>query len=196
MWLGCEPVPFVPRAVLQCATQLARDDLLHLVESSVRAGRTDLPRLRVAGGRGFSGSAALRSALDELSAEGLDRWVRRVVRRLVAAGLPRPALEVPVPDGRRIRAYLDGYWAEAQLALEVDDWETHGSREAQERDRRRDRWLLNSYGIVTVRITPREIRDRPDEVVADIVQAYRRRRGGSSEPAGPVTSGNALIRAS
>jgi very-short-patch-repair endonuclease len=72
-----------------------------------------------------------------------------------------------------VRAYLDGYWEEAWLALEVDDWESHGDRRAQERDRQRDRWLLTAHGIVTIRVTPREIRDNPDTVVADLARAYR-----------------------
>jgi hypothetical protein len=117
------------------------DDLLSLVEHTVRSRRLDIPHLREVRGRGASGSVALRNVLDELSADGLDRWVRRLVRLLVDAGLPRPRLEVPMLHRGRVRAYLDGYWEEACLAVEADDWETHADRSAQERDRR----LLTAY---------------------------------------------------
>jgi hypothetical protein len=166
----------------QCVAVLSRDDLLSLVEHTVRSRRLDIPHLREVCGRGASGSAALRDVLDELSAEGLDRWVRRLVRLLVAAGLPRPRLEVPMLHRGHVRAYLDGYWEEAWLAVEVDDWETHAERSAQERDRQRDRWLLTAFGIATLRVTPREIRDRPEAVVADIVRAYHRRHNRSAQP--------------
>src|ERR1700712_1347327 len=67
--------------------------------------------------------------------------IRQCAEVLCRDGLPPPAQEVPMYDGPRIRAYLDGYWEAIRLALEVDDWETHGLRTAQERDRKRDRWL-------------------------------------------------------
>jgi hypothetical protein len=176
MRVQLNPVPFLARTIVQCAAVLTRDDLLSLVEHVVRSRRIDLGVLRDSCARGTSGSAALRDVLDELSSEGLDRWVRRLLRLLGTGGLPRPRLEVPMFDSGRVRAYLDGYWEEACLALEVDDWETHGLRDAQERDRQRDRWLLTAFGIVTVRVTPREIRDHPDAVVADLVRAYHRPR--------------------
>ncbi|HSP39178.1 MAG TPA: hypothetical protein VLR26_15650 [Frankiaceae bacterium] len=180
-----EPVPFPTQTIVQCAVVLPRDDLLTLVEDSIRTGQVSLPLLFDGCERGVSGSAALRSVLYEISAEGTDRWMRRLVRLLVAAGLPRPALEVPVYDNRRLRAQLDGFYEDAKLALEVDDWETHGSRSAQERDRQRDRWLFDTRGIVTLRFMPREIRRRPAQVVNDIDQAYRRRlgRGSGRDPA-------------
>lgn len=170
-----EPVTRPSLTVLQCATVLAREDLQRLVEDALRTGRAKQWQLRELCGRGTSGSRALGSVLDEVVHEGLDRWMRRLVRLLVAAGLPRPALEVPLYDGDVLRAVLDGLYEDAKLALEVDDWETHSSRRASERDRQRDRWVFKTYGILTLRFTPREIRERPERVVADICEAYRQR---------------------
>jgi hypothetical protein len=170
------PVTPSSMAVLTCATELPRVDLLHLIEDAVRGGRLRLADLRLLLGRGKAGAAALRDVLDELDGEGLDRWVRTLVRQLVKAGLPRPELEVPIHDGGRLFACLDGYFPDAALAVEVDDWATHASRAAQERDRLRDRWLRNNRGIGTLRTTPREIRDRPATVVSDVVETYRQRR--------------------
>jgi hypothetical protein len=186
-----EPSGMLVPTVLQCASVLQRDDLVTLVENLVRDSRLDLAFLRNACGRGISGSAALRSVVDELDGEGLDRWVRRLVPYLLAAGLPPPALEVPVYDGSRLRALLDGLFDEVGLAFEVDDWDSHGPRDASERDRQRDRWLFNTYGIVTVRVTPREIREDPGKVAAEIRRAYEQRQASRSTaqralPAGPL----------
>lgn len=168
------PVSMLRPCLLQCAAVLAHDDLLTLIADVVRQERMTLPFLREGCGRGVDGSARLRHALDELANDGIDRWMRVLTRHLVAAGLPRPALEVRFLDGARLRAVLDGYYAEAKLALEVDDDETHGSRDAGERDRQRDRWLYQAYGITTVRTTPRELRRHPQKVVHDVMAAYQR----------------------
>lgn len=174
-----DPVSMLGPALLQCAAVLDHEDLLTLVADVVRREKMTLPFILGLCRPGVSGSSALRRAVNELSGEGIDRWMRVLVRRLMSAGLPPPALEVPFRDGSRVRALLDGYYEEAGLALEVDDEETHSSRDAQERDRQRDRWLFKTYGINTVRTTPREIRRRPDRVVDDIRTAYFRglRRG-------------------
>jgi hypothetical protein len=193
VWCAGNPVTWVADVALQCAAELERDDLLELVEFALRTRRTTLAKLRASCGRGVAGSASLRDVWAELSAEGIDRWMRRLVRLLCAAGLPKPTLEAPIFDGAHRRALLDGLWEALQLALEVDDWETHGSRDAQERDRQRDRWLLREHGITTVRVTPREIRDRPDDVVRDIVAAYER-CGGTVDEVRPKPQAERLSR--
>jgi hypothetical protein len=167
------PVVTVPVAIVQCAALLARDDLVTLVEHALRDRRCTLSQLKNVCRRGVSGAAALRSVLEELSREGRDRWVRVLVRKLVAEGLPTPETERPLPE-KDPRAWLDLCWWELLLAVEVDDWQTHASREAAEHDRARDRWMMTDYGLVVLRVTPREIRDHPARVVRDIVAAYRR----------------------
>jgi hypothetical protein len=169
-----DPAPFLGPLLLQCATVLTRSDLLTLVEDLLRQERITLDYLRSFCGRGVSGSAAIRSVHEELRLEGTDKWMRRLVPLLVSAGLPKPALEVPIRDGSRLKFVLDGLWEDAGLALEIDDWATHGSRGASERDNQRDRWLFEHRDLVTFRTTPREIRDDPNKVVSDAVRAYRR----------------------
>jgi hypothetical protein len=174
MWRGRLPVPQPQVALVQCAAELPRSQVLELVEFAIRNRLTTLARLREVCGRGVRGSVLLQDVVAELSTDGVDRWVRRLLRLLDDVGVPRPELEVPVAEDGRVRAYLDGLWRGLRLALEVDDWESHGARDAQERDRRRDRWLLRDYGITTLRLTPREIRDSPEAVVADIAAACER----------------------
>ncbi|MDQ1648866.1 MAG: hypothetical protein QOG60_923 [Frankiaceae bacterium] len=172
--VGKEPVTSLADTVLQCATVLSFDDLLALIEDLLRRELTTMEILRSTLGRGRSGSARLRDALDVLDDEGTDRWMRRLVRLVVGDGLPAPELEYPIREGHRLLAVLDGYFPDAAVALEVDDWATHGSRDASERDRRRDARLLSRFGITTIRTTPREIRRRPAGLVEDIRLTYER----------------------
>jgi very-short-patch-repair endonuclease len=51
------------------------------------------------------------------------------------------------------------------LIVEADSFEFHGTRAAFERDRRRDQ-LLRKAGWMAVRITWRQLNERPEEVVA------------------------------
>jgi hypothetical protein len=167
------PVPYVPVIIVHCAAVLSRDDLVTLVEHAVRARRSSLAELTAVCGRGVLGSRALRSVVGELRQDGRDRWARVLLRLLVAAGLPRPETERGVPAEVPL-IYVDLCWWWLRLVIEVDDWESHGSRDASERDRDRDRWLWREYGVTVLRVTPRQIRDKPDKVVQDIVAAYRR----------------------
>jgi hypothetical protein len=166
-------VPDVCTVIVQCAATLVRDDLITLVEHAVRSRRCTLDQLFAVCGRGVLGSRALRSVLDELSKDGRDRWARVLLRLLVAAGLPRPETERGIPADSPL-IYVDLCWWVLRLVVEVDDWQSHASRAASERDRDRDRWLRGEYGIVVLRVTPRQIRDEPERIVRSIVAAYRR----------------------
>lgn len=173
-WREGYPVSPVPQTVVQCGRGVSREELVHVVEYAVRERLTTLPRLREVCGRGVDGSAALRDVLDELSAEGIDKWMRRLVRALRSTNLPTPELEVPMLDaGGRVHLILDGLFRDVGLGLEMDDWETHGSRAAQERDRERDRWLLREHGVTVLRVTPRQLRRGEADVVQDIESGYR-----------------------
>lgn len=167
------PVPRVPVIIVQCAAVLNRDDLVTLVEHAVRTRKCSLEELTAVCGRGVLGSRALRSVVDELCEDGRDRWARVLLRLLVAAGLPRAETERGVPDQSPL-IYVDLCWWWLRLVVEVDDWESHGSRDASERDRDRDGWLWREYGVTVLRVTPRQIRDQPQKVVRNIVAAYRR----------------------
>jgi len=66
---------------------------------------------------------------------------------VVDAGLPRPSTNYVVAGHE-----LDAYWAEHDLVVELDVFETHGTRLSFEEDRKRDEELL-LHGIRTVRVT-------------------------------------------
>jgi hypothetical protein len=75
------------------------------------------------------------------------------------AGLPLPATNCFVAGYE-----LDAYWPDCGLAVELDSFETHGSRRAFEADRERDATLLEQ-GISTIRVTDRQLETQPDEVL-------------------------------
>jgi very-short-patch-repair endonuclease len=63
---------------------------------------------------------------------------------------------------------VDFCWPERRLIVEADSFEFHGTRAAFERDRRRDQ-LLRRAGWTPVRITWRQLNERPEEVVAAVI---------------------------
>lgn len=74
------------------------------------------------------------------------------------AGLPRPALNTWVGEFE-----IDAYWEAERFAVEVDGWETHGTRRAFEEDRVRIE-DMKLAGIDTIRVTARRIEREPLEV--------------------------------
>ena len=56
--------------------------------------------------------------------------------------------------------------------MEIDGWSAHSDRESFERDRRRQNALVNA-GYVVLRFTWRDLKDRPDDVVAEMTAALR-----------------------
>lgn len=128
---------------------------------------------------GKRGTAALRSLLGSTRPEGITRneFEEAFVALLDANGIPRPRFNATV--FLRNRFYeIDCLWGRQRLALELDGREVHASDRAFESDRQRDRVLL-AEGYRTSRVTWRQLRDEPAEVVADL-----RRALGADQTAG------------
>jgi very-short-patch-repair endonuclease len=90
----------------------------------------------------------------------------RVFPMLVEAGLPRPECNVEMRiDDHRFQ--VDLLWKEQRLVIETDGEETHGTRAAFQRDRRRDQ-ILTSAGYRVARVTWRQIGDESDAVAMRI----------------------------
>jgi hypothetical protein len=81
-------------------------------------------------------------------------------------GLPRAQMNAAL--SLRGRFYeVDALWRAQRLAAELDSREVHGTDEAFESDRERDRILL-AEGWRTSRITWRQLRDARPEIAADL----------------------------
>ena len=81
---------------------------------------------------------------------------RSELERRFFALVRRHSLPAPLPQ-QIIGAYtVDFLWPDRSLIVEVDGWETHGTRTAFEDDRARDAWLM-ARGYRVVRFTWRQV---------------------------------------
>ena len=154
--------------VRELAAQLPADDLEALVVDMVnRQRRTTVRRLLAVCGRGLPGSAALRQALAAADEKVLSIWERRLVQILRRAGIRVEVnYEVVSPNGKK--RYLDLCIPALRLAIEVDGYAVHSRRDRFRGDRVRKRELVLALGWRVVEVTVEDIRDRPDELVAEI----------------------------
>jgi very-short-patch-repair endonuclease len=88
-------------------------------------------------------------------------------------GLPLPKINCWVEKWE-----IDAYWEAERFAVEVDGWETHGSREAFEKDRLRQE-EMKLAGIDCIRISARRIETEPEEVAKHLRTFLSRRRTAS-----------------
>jgi hypothetical protein len=93
---------------------------------------------------------------------------RRFLTFLDANELPRPLINESLDPNTT----PDFRWPNHRLIVELDGFETHGTRQAFERDRARDRRLL-ADGWRVARITQRQLDDDPDEVAAELTAILR-----------------------
>jgi hypothetical protein len=79
---------------------------------------------------------------------------------------------IRLPDGGKwIRG--DFVWRDQKIVVETDGYQTHGTRQAFEDDRRRDQRLL-AYGWRVIRVTWRQLKRAPHEVRAMLLTLLRR----------------------
>lgn len=90
------------------------------------------------------------------------RLERRFLTFLDANDLPRPLVNV-----RTDACEPDFRWTAHRLIIEVDGFETHGTRAAFERDRARDRALM-AAGWRVARVTKRQLDDAPGALAAEV----------------------------
>jgi uncharacterized protein DUF559 len=81
-------------------------------------------------------------------------------------GLPRPRMNVHIALRGRFFE-LDCLWERQRVVVELDGAKTHGTFQAQERDRERDR-ILTAEGFTTTRVTWAHIHETPTEVADDL----------------------------
>lgn len=89
-------------------------------------------------------------------------------RALRAAGVTGWRTNAKVRLGPSALAFIDIAFGSIKLALEIDGWEHHSSRDAFLRDRRRDR-ALAACGWLVVRFTAVEVMDDPEAFVREVL---------------------------
>ena len=161
------PVTTVARTLVDLAAIVPHDHLAAAIKQAERQRTFDLRAVEAAlartWGRTGPGHRALRKAIAERAAlQGavtLSSLEDAFLRLLRTAGLPLPATNVDI-EGFQI----DAVWRTQRIAVELDGWQDHGTRQAFERDRERDA-TLTAAGWRVVRFTYHQITDRPDAVI-------------------------------
>ncbi|MGN6556664.1 MAG: hypothetical protein ACTHLH_01465 [Solirubrobacterales bacterium] len=120
---------------------------------------------------GHQGHTRLRRAIalykpSSFTRSGLEK---RFLELVLEAGLPQPRTNFVVEGFE-----LDCYWPEFRFAVELDVFETHGTRAAFEWDRKRQEDLLLA-GIAMTRVTGPRLEREPDEVIARVARLLRQR---------------------
>ena len=113
------------------------------------------------------GAPIIRSLLEAEDDSGYTRSkAERLLRDLIrTANLDRPLFNEPL-----LGYVVDALWPKERVIVEVDGYAYHTHRAAFERDRRRDQQLI-AAGYRIIRVTWRQLRDRPIETITAIVKA-------------------------
>ncbi|HEX6153081.1 MAG TPA: hypothetical protein VFZ19_06105 [Solirubrobacterales bacterium] len=98
------------------------------------------------------------------------RFEKRFRRLVRAAGLADPSMNFSAHGYE-----LDAYWPDLRFAVELDLFETHGSRAAFERDRLRQE-ELKLLGVEMIRVTKPRLDSEPEAVIRNLVTLLERRR--------------------
>ncbi|MCP2325978.1 hypothetical protein HDA40_004485 [Hamadaea flava] len=184
-YAGCVRVCSPARAVVDAMrtgydSRTARAVVAEAVQNeitTVRALREELESAR------RNGTAVLRAVLDEV-ADGVRSAPEAELRALTQHSLLLPAIrwnpQLAGPTGDRLPT-PDGYLEEAGIALEVDSREFHLNAQGWEAALRHHN-LLAAAGILVLHFTPRQIRESPQSVLAEIERAYVERLRAGVRP--------------
>jgi hypothetical protein len=167
------PVTSLARTLLDLAATIRFEWLEKMVERSEELGLFDLRAVEELLARtvGHHGHKRLRTAIalyapTSFTRSGLEQ---RFLELIIAAGLPQPHTNY-VEHGFE----LDCYWPEHRFAVELDVFETHGTRAAFERDRKRQEDLLLA-GIQMIRVTGPRLQREPAEVTRRVARLLSER---------------------
>jgi predicted transcriptional regulator of viral defense system len=172
------PVTSIARTLLDLAWKLRPHLLRRALARAEELELLDLDAIEavIARNRGHHGAKRLRHALDIYQPPAFTRseFERRFAEHLVRSGLPRPAT-----GWNEVGHEIDVYWPERRFGVELDAYETHGTRDAFERDHDRDLDFALT-GIETVRVSERQFRREPDEIAARVATLLARHRERST----------------
>ncbi len=171
----------ISRTIVNMAGESGWGQLRRLVEQAAVMRRLDAGEIDLVLSRGRRrGAPRLRTILAPWRETREERPVvrsrleARLLPRLIEEGLPAPRTNVKLCiDGHPFE--IDLLWDEHRLAIETDGEETHGTRVAFQRDRKRDQ-ILTAAGYRTARVTWAQVRDEPNAVVNRIARMLKAAR--------------------
>jgi hypothetical protein len=165
---GVRTMP-VTRAIVDAAPVLSDTTVLAVMCAAVNDRRTDSGRLADELSMApIKGSRAVRQALAELTFGA--RSVPEADARglFLRAGLPLPLINQPLSVAGRLLV-PDFRWG--HVIVEIDSKAFHLLQEgAWDRTQER-RAFLRAHGYLVIPVTPKQLRERPDEVIAEVLRA-------------------------
>lgn len=168
------PVTSAARTLFDLTGVVSTRDRARAIDRAKRTGQLDLGALdSIIARRSRSTEARLlREALTLYRKPVHDRARSELllIEALEKEGLPLPTINCWVEKWE-----IDAYWEAERFAVEVDGWETHGSREAFESDRLRQE-EMKLAGIDSIRISARRIETEPEQVARNLRTLLSRRR--------------------
>jgi very-short-patch-repair endonuclease len=169
------PVTSVPRTLMDLAIRARPEQMDRLLEGAEELDLLDVVAIEALLDRagGHRGRGRLRRALALYQPDPAftrSRFEKRFRRLVRAAGLPDPSMNFSAHGYE-----LDAYWPELRFAVELDLFETHGSRAAFERDRLRQE-ELKLLGIEMIRVTKPRLDSEPNKVIGNLRTLLERRR--------------------
>lgn len=167
------PVTSLPRTLLDLAATVRFEWLEKMVERSEHLELFDLRAVEGLLDRtvGHPGHGRLRRAIALYKPSSFTRSTleKRFLELCLAASLPQPRTNFVVHGFE-----LDCYWPDFRFAVELDVYETHGTRAAFERDRKRQEDLL-LHGIAITRVTGPRLEREPRQVIGRVAQLLAQR---------------------
>ena len=169
------PVTSVARTLLDLAGMSSDLQIGRVLERAEEQRCFDLHAIEdmLARTSGHSGADRLRRALALYRPEiaftrsGLEKRFLELVRD---SEIPAPAMNFSVGGFE-----LDAYWEAERFAVELDVYETHGTRAAFERDRlRQDDLML--IGVEMIRVTGPRLKREPGATIERVCSHLERRR--------------------
>ena len=164
------PVTGIERTIVELSEHLSVWSLGRALDDAIQRKLTTVSKvervLEEMGSVGRKKVTVLRQVLDKRTDSRIaqTRWLhRRVVRVLQRAGIDDFVVEHPIRPGS-INRRLDVAWPHLMLALEVDGYETHGSRTSFDDDRIRNNEIVVD-GWTMLHITS----EMSDKYIVDIV---------------------------
>src|SRR6185437_6392226 len=166
------PVTAPPRVLLDLAPSIAAREIERALDRMLieRAGTLGQLRELLSRAGRHAGRALLQGIVDSYTtstftrSEAEERFLA-LVRR---GGLPQPLVNV-----KRLGYEIDFFWPDHAVAVEIDGFAFHRTRDRFEDDHERDR-KLRKAGITVIRVTWGQLEREPAAVLVDVAQALAR----------------------
>ncbi|WP_031106401.1 hypothetical protein, partial [Streptomyces sp. NRRL S-146] len=160
------PVAPVARALADAVAELADAGIVRrLLTEAVRGAHCDPTAVvRELNHARLLSRPHVVDAVESLLAEGRARAEDRLYRMVHEYGLPDPVwnVDLRLPGGPYLGG-LDAYWPDQAVAVELDTRAPRQDDDALWSEYARKREHLERLGITVVHITPRKLRDSPEQ---------------------------------